>query len=119
MNSRKVERPSRENLNKLLWEMPLTTLAKQFGVSDNAVIKWAAQYGLSRPPFGYWQRMAAQLQQSPSKEELQDLLWKMTKDEICSNFKIAHKTLLKWIKEYNLTCPPNGHWKKKENIKSE
>lgn len=47
-------KPSAEILKVLLWEMPSTQIALQFGVSDVAVIKWAKAYGLSKPPRGYW-----------------------------------------------------------------
>jgi hypothetical protein len=36
LGTRKVERPDKETLEKLLWEKPTTTLAKKFGVSDKA-----------------------------------------------------------------------------------
>lgn len=59
INTRKVDRPSKEDLKRLLWEMPTRQIAAQFGVSDNAVGKWAKSYGLPKPPRGYWQKMAA------------------------------------------------------------
>lgn len=47
--SRRVcERPSREELKDLIRATPFTTIAKQFGVSDNAVRKWCDGYGLPR-----------------------------------------------------------------------
>lgn len=54
INMRKVPRPSKEELEKLLWEIPTMQLAKRFGVSDKAIEKWAKSYGLSKPPRGYW-----------------------------------------------------------------
>lgn len=54
LNTRKVERPSREELEKLLWERPTTAIAKEFRVSDQAIAKWAKSYGLSKPTRGYW-----------------------------------------------------------------
>lgn len=54
INSRKVERPSKEELGKLLWEKPSTEIGIQFGVSDKSVENWAKQYALSKPPRGYW-----------------------------------------------------------------
>ena len=39
--SRKVERPNREELKKLIRTEPFTTIAKRYGVSDNAIRKWA------------------------------------------------------------------------------
>lgn len=51
---RKVERPTAEELREMLWEKPTSQIAKQFGVSDKAVEKWAKAYNLSKPPRGYW-----------------------------------------------------------------
>ncbi len=55
--SRKVIRPSSEDLNKLLWEKSTICIAKEFGVSDKAVEKWAKLYGLDKPPRGYWSKI--------------------------------------------------------------
>lgn len=44
--SRKVDRPSREELKKLIREKPFTHIAKVFSVSDNAVKKWCLAYNL-------------------------------------------------------------------------
>ena len=56
MKSRKVERPSKEELEKMLWEKPTTCLAKEFGVSGKAIEKWCKTYGIHKPPRGYWNR---------------------------------------------------------------
>ena len=53
---RKVLRPTKEELEKLLWEKPTSQLAEEFGVSDKAIEKWAKSYGLSKPPRGYWSK---------------------------------------------------------------
>lgn len=46
---RKVERPSKEELVDLIKNYSWTAIGRQFGVSDNAVRKWAKSYGLLRP----------------------------------------------------------------------
>lgn len=51
---RRVSLPTEEELNKLLWEMPTTHIAKKFGVSDKAVERWAKKFNLNKPPRGYW-----------------------------------------------------------------
>ena len=56
INTRKIIRPSKEELNKLLWEKPTIQIAKDFGVSGNAISKWAKSYNLSKPGVGYWQK---------------------------------------------------------------
>lgn len=55
--NRKIERPTKEELEKLLWEKPTSQLAKEFGVSDNAIAKWAKTYGITKPPRGYWNKI--------------------------------------------------------------
>lgn len=54
INSRKVERPSKEDLQKLVWEKPTTHIARDFGVSDKAVEKWCKAYDIEKPSRGYW-----------------------------------------------------------------
>jgi hypothetical protein len=54
IRTRKVERPSKAELQKLVWEKPTTQIAKDFGVSDKAVEKWCKVYGVEKPPRGYW-----------------------------------------------------------------
>lgn len=54
--SRKVERPSKAKLKKLVWKYPTTKLAKRFGVSDAAITKWCKQYRIKKPPRGYWSK---------------------------------------------------------------
>lgn len=51
---RRVERPSKQQLDRLLWQKPTTKLAEDFGVTCQAVRKWAKGHGLKTPPRGYW-----------------------------------------------------------------
>jgi 5-methylcytosine-specific restriction endonuclease McrA len=58
---RKVQnRPSKEELKTLLWEIPTLQIAKKYGVSDNAVAKWAKAYDLDKPPRGFWAKKSAE-----------------------------------------------------------
>lgn len=45
-SKRKVKRPSKNKLQKLLKEYACVKVASMYGVSDNAVRKWAKQYGI-------------------------------------------------------------------------
>jgi hypothetical protein len=54
IQTRKVPRPSKEELQKLVWEKPTTQIAKDFGLSDKAIEKWCKAYGIEKPPRGYW-----------------------------------------------------------------
>ena len=51
---KKILWPKKEELQKLLWEMPMQNIAKIFGVSDVAISKWAKTYKIDKPPRGYW-----------------------------------------------------------------
>lgn len=55
-STRKVTWPSKEELQKLIWERPTSQLAKDFGVSDVAISKWCKFYDLSKPARGYWMK---------------------------------------------------------------
>lgn len=46
ISQRKANRPSREELNKLINTSSWTEIGKLYGVSDNAVRKWARTHGL-------------------------------------------------------------------------
>lgn len=55
-HKRKVVRPNKEDLEKLVWERPTSHLAKDFGISDKAIGEWCRVYGISKPPRGYWSK---------------------------------------------------------------
>lgn len=47
LDNRKVSRPDKTTLQKEILEESFLALGRKYGVSDNAVRKWAKQYGLS------------------------------------------------------------------------
>jgi hypothetical protein len=54
--ARKAERPSKDELEKMVWELPTIQIAKKYNVSDKAIEKWCKGYGITKPPRGYWGR---------------------------------------------------------------
>ena len=46
--------PSRDELEKLVWEMPTTQVGALFGVSDKAIDKRCKSLGIAKPGRGYW-----------------------------------------------------------------
>ena len=46
--TRKVERPSREELKHMIRTMPFTKIGENFGVADNTIRKWCDAYSLPR-----------------------------------------------------------------------
>lgn len=55
-NQRKVVWPERALLEKMVWEMPTTHIAKKYGVSDKAIANWCKKYAINKPPLGYWSK---------------------------------------------------------------
>lgn len=52
-----IDRPEKEELEKMLWELPFTRLGEKYGVSDNAVRKWCKSYDITDyPPRGYFNK---------------------------------------------------------------
>jgi len=60
IKTRKVTRPTKEELTTLLWEIPTQRLAKKYGVSDVAISKWAKAYKIEKPPRGYWTKKTSE-----------------------------------------------------------
>lgn len=56
-STRKATWPTAEKLEELIWNLPILTIAKQYKVSDNAVINWCRKYEISRPGRGYWRKI--------------------------------------------------------------
>jgi hypothetical protein len=44
-------------LERLVWSMPTTKIAEQFGVSDSAIGKRCREVGIKKPPPGFWARV--------------------------------------------------------------
>jgi len=55
MKKRKFE-ISKEELEKLVWEIPTTEIAKRYNVSDKAISKRCVSLGIVKPPRGYWSK---------------------------------------------------------------
>lgn len=43
-------------LKEMVWLVPTKQIAKDFGVSDQAVAKACKRFGIEKPPRGYWQK---------------------------------------------------------------
>lgn len=49
--------PSKEELEKLVWEMPVTKIAELYKVSDSAIIKRCRLLKINKPTSGYWTKV--------------------------------------------------------------
>ena len=50
---------TREEFHELVWSTPMTTLAKEFGLSDVALHKVCRKHEIPNPPLGWWAKKAA------------------------------------------------------------
>lgn len=50
-SQRKVERPTRDEIQRQLNQMPVNHIAKKYGVCDNSVKKWIKNYGIEIPEY--------------------------------------------------------------------
>lgn len=48
--------PDRDYLSKEVWNRPSIEIAKELGISDRMVGKMCEEYGISKPPRGYWSK---------------------------------------------------------------
>ena len=112
----------------MLWEIPTAQIAKKYGVADNTVAKWSKRYKLSKPARGYWNKnalfsatlknhLSAMKKDKLTKEALEKLVWEMSIASISKLYKINADTIAKWIKEWNISKPPVGHWSRQRSIK--
>ena len=49
--------PTKEELEKLIWELPTIKIANLYNVSDKAIEKRCKKLGISKPPRGYWTKL--------------------------------------------------------------
>lgn len=49
--------PSKEILEKLVWEKPSSEIAKDLGISDVALSKHCKKHGIEKPPRGHWSKV--------------------------------------------------------------
>lgn len=51
---RMMIKPTKEELNDLIWKIPMIFLSEQFRVTEQTLRHWCKEYGLERPGVGYW-----------------------------------------------------------------
>lgn len=70
----------REKLYKEVWEKPVSSVAKDYGVSDTAIAKACRKLNVPLPPRGYWAKVQAG--QSPSIPELPEYIPEKKKEPV-------------------------------------
>tara|TARA_Y100000310_G_C20423655_1_gene687901 strand:+ start:248 stop:823 length:576 start_codon:yes stop_codon:yes gene_type:complete len=61
ISCRKVDRPSKKELEVQVREMPIVKIGQKYGVLDNTVRKWCKKYNINTKIYGrgYWQKKYA------------------------------------------------------------
>jgi hypothetical protein len=54
---------------QLVWEMPTSHIAQEYGVSDVAIAKFCKKHDIKKPPRGYWAKLYAGQTDPNLKEE--------------------------------------------------
>lgn len=118
----KINWPSDEKLRELIFTKPLAGLAKELGVTDNAIRRRCKRHKIDLPPKGYWAkkdwRQKDKLSfkkpkvERPSKELLNELLWKIPTIKIAKQYNVSDKAVEKWARKYGLEKPKRGYWAK-------
>lgn len=58
-SKQKISWPSKEDLEKLVWEKPTQQISLDLGISDTAIAKKCKKLGIKKPPRGYWAKINA------------------------------------------------------------
>ncbi|MCE1204454.1 MAG: site-specific integrase [Holophagaceae bacterium] len=120
-------KPTREELQALVWEIPVSHIAEKYEVSGVTIKKWCEKQGIEVPARGYWTRRRCEERQAaklaakglpprppkPSKEVLEDLIWKMPATDVAKMFDTTGPTVLKWAVRMGIKCPGRGYWSKR------
>ena len=59
LHPKKIQWPSIEEMQKLVWEKPASQLSEDLGVSDVAIAKFCKKHSITKPNRGYWAKLAA------------------------------------------------------------
>jgi group I intron endonuclease len=98
----------KENLNKLLWEIPIYEIAKIYNVSSGTIHKLIKKLNISKPSKSYWTE-----QKMIPRERLEKLLWEIPIYEIAKQHGVTRHTIRHWIEAYNIShVPPNSYFRK-------
>lgn len=47
-------KPSKQELEDIIWKIPASELAKKYSVSDTTIARWCKSYQIKKPNRGYW-----------------------------------------------------------------
>lgn len=112
IHTHKVKHPTKEELEKLVWEKPILEIARNLGVSDNAVRMWCKRYGINNlPPIRYWPRRRSGWSHEEALaviEQKDPLVRKLNDEEVIEILALLKEGRLSQreiAKQYDITHP--------------
>lgn len=109
--------PSKEILEKQIWEIPSSEVAKIYGVSGKAIEKWCKKLGIEKPGREYWSKKKSR-ETILDENEIRELIWKIPIYKIAEHFKVTIGIVNKTCKMYNIEKPPAQYWQKLKSSES-
>jgi len=117
-------RPTREQLEERVRQMPLAQVADHYGVSGTTIKAWCLKLGIVTSKRGDWAKHMKELRErgelppsttadrppKPTKEELIALIQEMPATEIGKRYGVRGPTVLKWARNWDIPCPGPGYW---------
>lgn len=114
-----IKWPPKEELEKLVWEKPVTSLAKDLKVSEGVLRKHCKRLQIKKPGKGYWQKRDSEkyLKNNwPSNEELKRLVWEKPIKQLAKDMKFSISSIQNRCEKLQIEKPPLNYWLRK-NIK--
>ena len=119
------DRPSREELERMVKDIPMTRIGKQYEVSDNTIRKWCKRYGIEleskteKLPDRFcscgrkidkhsktgkcvecFRFASRKVSQRPSKDELEKDISSMSMRAVGAKYGVARGTIGSWLRAY-------------------
>ena len=97
-----IQWPTKEELEKLVWEKSLTKIAKDLNITKASVRYRCIKYNIETPPAGYWNKGKHENIIWPTDEELELLLKNSSIKIVAENLNVATCTLERRCKKHNI-----------------
>ncbi len=116
--SKKIKKPSKQELQELYDEVRSTTkIAKKLGVCTSSIRNWMIEYGIQRRSSSECQLKKGVIK--PSKERLEYLYWelRLSTTQIAKQINVVTACVRNWMQEYKIPRRTNSDSQLSSGIK--